>query len=358
MDYTSDGAARRHDGSSFVPRKSIGPEHFEKIEQLASSSEKKWHLSALTVGAKAAITAVLLYLVFSSVDLARLPDAIAGVRPETFVFTVLLHVAAYLLGALRWWLLARQAGVPLSFTAVIPSYYLGIFSNNFLPTGVGGDLVRILHLQRMNVGMRPLIAATISDRLIGLAAVLATALAATSLGGDLNLGQSTRATILGTAIVAAASIWVFATDGFGAFADRLARRFQHTRIRRTILETVQSLHRLRDHKALVGLALGLSVVVQSLITISYYLLARDIGLDQPPWLFFAVIPVVFLVAALPISLGGLGVREGTFVMLMTAAGADRHLAVSVSVAYLAAFWSSTLPGVLGLLVSRQDRTMK
>lgn len=312
---------------------------------------KPWQKSAAIIAAKVVTTAALLYFVLSGVDLGQLGEILLAVPAQTFAIAALLHVLVFVLGAFRWWLLASHTGVDRSFATILPSYYLGVFSNNFLPTGVGGDLVRILHLKQLNIGLHALVAATISDRLIGLTAVLATGLAALAITPGISIGREIRFLLLILSIAAAASVWLLAHKRLGALVERLALRFHHTRIRRIAFELVQSIHRLHNHREIVLATLALSVGVQSLVTVSYYLLARSIGLEQPLTLFFAVIPVVFLAATLPISIGGLGVREGTFVALMVAAGAEKSQVVSVSVAYLAVFWLATLPGVLGLLAT-------
>jgi len=315
------------------------------------SPAKPWRKSAVIVTIKVVVTLSLLYVVLSGVDLGKLREIVLTVPPQVFGLAIVLHIVVFLLGGLRWWLLARRTGVDRPFAAVLPSYYLGVFSNNFLPTGVGGDVVRILHLKQLNIGLHALVAATISDRLIGLTAVLATGLAALAVTPGVRIGDEVRLGLLTLSLTAIASVWLLAHQRFGALVERLAQRFHQTRIRKMAFELVHSIHRLHNHRNLVMGALALSVAVQSLVTISYYLLARSIGLEQPLTLFFAVIPVVFLAATLPISIGGLGVREGTFVALMIAAGAEKSLVVSVSVAYLAVFWLSTLPGALGLLAS-------
>jgi glycosyltransferase 2 family protein len=306
----------------------------------------------IAIALKLAITCVLLYLIFSGVDLQRVGSAALAVRPEAVVFAVALHMLVFVLGALRWWLLAQHAGLGLPFMKVFPSYYLGVFFNNFLPTGVGGDLVRILHLKRRHVDLGTLVSSTVIDRVIGLGVVLATGLIALALSSQVRLDDRARLLLFVTAAIAVSSVLILGSDWFGALIRGLTKRFQRTRIRKTLLETIESLHNLRDRKTLVLSAILISLSVQCLIVLSYYILSQSMGLGQPMQIFFIAVPVIFLAAALPISLGGLGVREGTLVMLLVTAGSDKAEAASLSLVYLAVMWMASLPGAFTLLASQ------
>ena len=77
------------------------------------------------------------------------------------------------------------------------------------------------------------------------------------------------------------------------------------------------------------------------------------GLQVPITVYFAAVPLAFVAASVPISLGGLGVREGVLAGLMMAAGVDKHGAVALAVLFLAVLWVSVLPGLLLFVRSRR-----
>lgn len=310
---------------------------------------------ALMATLKLAITAGLLYYLLSGVDLSRLQEIVTTVSPATIVVAIALHIISYGVGGLRWWLLANNAGLALPFRAVLPSYFLGIFFNNFLPTGVGGDVVRILHLRRPRVSLRSLIASTVSDRLIGFIVVFATGLFSLAALEHVLLNDSTRVILFSLALMAIVSIWIFATDWFETLIARLTHRYRHTRVLKSILEIVTTLHGLRNRRGLIVGAVGLSLLIQSLIILCYYFLALGIGLDQPLLLFFAIIPVVIIATNIPISIGGLGVREGALVSLLVLSGVPSDAALGLSLVYLAVFWCASLPGLVVMMLPSTRR---
>jgi uncharacterized membrane protein YbhN (UPF0104 family) len=94
------------------------------------------------------------------------------------------------------------------------------------------------------------------------------------------------------------------------------------------------------------IALVLSIVMQSIEVFIYMSLGHDLGLGLPMGSYFAVVPLALMAAGLPISLGGLGVREGVLVGLLVFMGADRQTALAVAVLFLMVVWTSVLPGLL------------
>ena len=89
---------------------------------------------------------------------------------------------------------------------------------------------------------------------------------------------------------------------------------------------------------------------QLLVVLILLILAPGLGVHLPTFQFTVVLMLVFLVSSLPISLGGLGAREGAMMSLMLPLGFDAAAVLALSVAYLLVLWSCTLPGVFMLLL--------
>ena len=98
--------------------------------------------------------------------------------------------------------------------------------------------------------------------------------------------------------------------------------------------------------------LGVSVIVQSLRILTHYVLACSLGIRVHPILFFIIVPFIAIMASLPVSLGGIGMREQTGVILFGLVGIAAIQAFSVEfLAYLSAV-ASSLPGGLIFLMRR------
>jgi uncharacterized protein (TIRG00374 family) len=303
----------------------------------------------LIVTAKVLATAALLYWLLAGTDFQDLKRSMSLTSVWPIAAAVTLHMLGFVLGAFRWWLVARDAGINQPFSALFPSYYLGVFLNNFLPTGIGGDVVRIAHLKHRKISLRRLVASSVGDRIIGLTVVLCTGVTALSFFPGVALTRSTRALLMLAVLGGIGLFWLATRPAVGAYLDHLLNRFSSTRWRKAGLQTLQLLHRIPQRTSLVLAAAALSLVVQSCIISAYYILALSIDIGQPLLLYFFVIPVVFLAATLPISIGGLGVREGVFVTLLVATGVDKAAALSLSLLYLVVLWLSSLPGALVLI---------
>src|SRR5438067_2557097 len=100
--------------------------------------------AARSLSFRAAASVALLGLVFLQVDWRTAGERVAGSEWPWFAAAVCLVEAAFLVGAVRWYWLLRGAGVELSFGPALRAYMIGMFSNNFLPTGFGGDAARAL----------------------------------------------------------------------------------------------------------------------------------------------------------------------------------------------------------------------
>lgn len=301
------------------------------------------------IAIKLGVTAALLYWLYAGIDYASVSANLAKISVAMVALVSGTHVLAFLLGGFRWWLLLQQTTISTPFIQILPSYYLGLFFNNILPSNMGGDVVRVLHLNLRGLSAKALMASTIVDRLIGVLVVLLMGVICLLLSPNIDLQSKTRMYLLALLVAAVTAPVVLLSPLPDLLLSRMRARYQHTRIRRVLLETVTLCHSYRSRIRLILCAAAISLVMQSLIISIYYLLGQGVGIDLPLVTYFAIIPVVYFIASLPISIGGLGVREGVLVGFLMAMHIDRQLAISLSLLYLAVFWVATIPGVFVLL---------
>ena len=102
----------------------------------------------------------------------------------------------------------------------------------------------------------------------------------------------------------------------------------------------------------------MSVLNQLLVVLVLMMLAPGLGVHLPVVQFMVVLMLVFLVSSLPISLGGLGAREGAMMALMLPLGVDAASVLALSVAYLLVLWCITLPGAFMLLLREPMRPLQ
>lgn len=294
---------------------------------------------------KALVTASCLWWLSRYFDYQELKDALGGIEVWLLLAAIALHFLSFVAGGVRWWLLFRRLQGPIAFRRVWPSYYLGVFFNNLLPSIFGGDLARSARLYTAGFGGSALVVSAFLDRALGLAAVVVMGLAALLMSpaamiNDLALVVFSLG-ILGLLVLASVAVlprWAGMIDaGYGSRWPRL-----HA--------LLACFPRYRAAPGLMLSAFGLSVLNQLLVVLVLLLLAPGLGVHLPLFQFTVVLMLVFLVSSLPVSLGGLGAREGAMMSLMLPLGVDADAVLALSVAYLLVLWSCTLPGVFMLLL--------
>lgn len=305
---------------------------------------------------KTAVTCALIYWLISQID----SEIIRNIFARANVYVVLLSLGIMLvvsvIGCLRWWMLIGHFGVPLSFYQVLPSYFLGLFFNNFLPTGFGGDLARTVHLSLKGHSTRVLISSALADRMIGLVAMVLMATASLLLSPDIRISANSKSSLV-LAVLSVVVAGLIALKVVRRISlEHLRNRYKHTRVRRILLDIILALLTYRTAgRTVIGAAL-LSVCMQSLVILIYLLLGTSIGIELSVSSYFAFVLVVQLVTTLPISIGGLGIREGTLVALLTSTGIDTQLSVALSLLFLLTMWLSSLPGAVIFLFNKHHRT--
>lgn len=294
---------------------------------------------------KALVTLACLWWLSRYFDFEQVRIALAGINPLLLVVAIALHFLSFVAGGVRWWLLFRHLNGSIAFRQLWPSYYLGVFYNNLLPSVYGGDLARTARLYAAGFGGSALVSSAFVDRVLGLVAlvsmgVIALLFAPPEFENHLALGIFGLSMLAILPVVAIAMLprWTKRLDaGFGSRWPRL-----HA--------VLSCFPRYRSAPGLVLTAFGLSVLNQLMVVLVLLLLAPGLGVHLPVFQFMVVLILVFLIASLPISLGGLGAREGAMMALLLPLGVDATSVLALSVGYLLVLWSSTLPGAFMLML--------
>ncbi len=243
--------------------------------------------------------------------------------------------------AARWWLLLRAHGFPVRFGQVFFINYAGVFFNNFLPGAVGGDLTKAI-LAASGEERKAAIAGTvILDRLIGLAVMIV--LAATCMTPYVGRFHDRRLVWLVYGLFGAMVL-----GSLLYFSPPVRWLIGRLPFQKTVAELDGVFRAAAEKKAMVGKAAGLSLAAQVGWIFLIYLLARAmnvVGADL--WMFFIFEPIIFIVTAVPISVGGWGVQEYVYEQLFSGfGGVDRNQAIALSVLYKLSLIMMSVPGGL------------
>ena len=291
-------------------------------------------------GSKAGLRAALPLLVsllalgwtLSGLDWTVLSDAVAGADRRWLLAAALLGPVQVLLGALRWWLIADAVGAPLQPRQAAAEYYLSTFLNQVLPGGVAGDAVRVWRHGREGDGFGPAVRAALLDRGAGQVALAAVAGAGLLAWPVLHPDTSppawgVAAVVAVLAAGAALALWPWGPPSVAALRGDL---------RRSLLAPG-----LRWLQALLSLMLTGSFLL------GFALVALSLGLE-PGGVVFTAVPLVLVAMALPLSVGGWGIRELAVASLFGLLGRPQELGVALSGLYGLTVLAGALPGALAL----------
>lgn len=308
-------------------------------------ARRGWKSPAAAV--RLAIGLGTLALLLALLPRERIWQAIRSVSPRLWLLVLTGYLAAHCLGMMKYRMMVNLGGAGLSYSQAAQCYFGGLFGTLFLPSIVGGDVVRAgvgLRMARHRAGF---LLGSLTDRLMDVSALALTAGAgALLLPGQLE-PRSRRVFLLSTGVLAigvAAVIAVAAALPAGRFPFR---------IRRNLARLRQAARGMRRRPHLVIASLGGGVAVQSSFVTLTAVLANACGLHLPLRDWFFAWPLAKIAALLPLSQGGLGVREAALAALLVPFGAPAALAVAVGLVWQTVIYSGGLSSGLLALAARR-----
>ncbi len=301
-------------------------------------ARRKW----LGVALRVLATLGIFGLIFWRLPAAQIGEAMGRMGLTHWLALMPAFGLAHVVAAQKWRMLVRVAGVPLGAWTALRAHAGGLFANIWLPSIIGGDVVRAGWVARTHGGIAVPALVGVADRALDLAALLTLAAAGAILVPADVLGPA--APVLRGGALALAALGVGGVLVLLALDPaRLPARLQQpaSRVREVLLG-------LAGRPATALAAYTLSVCVQGALVALNVGIAQAIGVEASPAAWLLAWPLAKVVALIPVSLGGLGVREAALAGLLAPFGVPATLAVAQGLV-----WQSVLFGfglVAGALV--------
>jgi glycosyltransferase 2 family protein len=292
---------------------------------------------------KLGVSSILLAVLFWRVDRAAFLRSLQSLPLSLLLGCVGLYTLGYVISTIRWQRLLLAEGVRLPLWRLGLVYFEGAFFNLFLPTLIGGDIVRGYFIYKLTRGHDAAIASILVDRLTGFAALMLIAVTSLTLAYGTLRDPQVAGAILTVAAVFAGSMAVLLNGALTSRAVALVRVVGLARFQAKLQSLVEALRRYRRHRRTLVQALALSALLQVLVIITYYLIGVGLNLGVPLVYFFLFVPLITTVAMLPVSVAGLGVREGGVIYFFSTVGVDAAAALGMSLV-----WFSLTLAVSGL----------
>ncbi len=254
-------------------------------------------------------------------DLDLAVETLKSASRSLLLLAFLTHFVGVWITAERWRILLRAQDIGLGAGTLSITVLIGFFFSNFLPTTIGGDIYRIYDSsKRAGTTVEKAASVIVVERLSGVVSAATYAIIALFLGFT-AIGE--QSVIIPIVIFFAISIIVgfFIINPSVLRLNRLVDRVRFLqKIRERLKNIYDTLKTFKKFKLVLLLALFYSFVLQFMVILSYYLAARSLGIELGLVVYIFIVPVVAVIAMLPISIGGIGLRENSLVFILVAMG--------------------------------------
>jgi len=299
--------------------------------------------------ARIAASAIILVVLLRKVRLHSLMPKWDDTTILWLAAGVACFVLAIALSTVRWQRVLEAMDVPSRFVSLFNTYLACQFVSAFLPSSIGGDAVRVTRLSSQRGGPEApeapdAFASVVLDRMSGWLILPLLCLAGMLVNPALrHQGRSSR-------IAFTLSIVVAASPRFGG---RLAGRRGVARFFGAVHEGIDHL---RHRPMVIAQVLAAALVYQLAVITAALLASHALGIHIGPTALLAFLPAVAIVQVLPISFGGLGVREGALVLFLKPLGVPTSQAVALGLLLYAMQLISSLLGAPSLAFGQRPRS--
>jgi uncharacterized membrane protein YbhN (UPF0104 family) len=284
----------------------------------------KWlskNRKSLARSAGSLIAIVLLILLLKEESGDNIIAALRKVPISYFLAAIFVLLISRILVVARWHILLRSADIDILFWQTAMLTFTGLFANNFLPTTIGGDIVRLAGAMQLGYDRAICLASMVADRLIGMAGMLVTL--PFGLTPILSLGKTGLLAFSFSDILKKA--YDFAKRTFGMFSIWLKQPLA------------------------LGISLGYTFGNMAFIFLAIFLLIAGIGHHISYWLIAGLYSVTYFITQIPISVNGFGVQELSLTFLFSKFGGMSQAEALTLAILIRLLWVVTsLPGAFFL----------
>jgi uncharacterized protein (TIRG00374 family) len=323
--------------------------------------------------AKVIVSLILIFLLLREIGLQETLEKLLQVQPGYLLAALVVALLGVVVRAYRWQVLLSALEVEVPLGQLTALYFIGFLFTNVLPTGFGGDPIRMYELSRYTHRAAESAGTVLADRFFGLIVLQAMAVVALAFGYPLVEPWMIAFTVL-LFVGSLVGVWLLLNRRLWQSLGERLKPLAALGQKQGSVPSTSSGHGLskvegivegfkRFYESLhgysipaVGKTLGVSLVFNILLITMNYLLGLSLGDRVSIWYYFLFVPITSIVTILPVSFAGLGVREGAYVFLFTQAGMPRETALSLSllVYVISIFAPGLIGGVIYVLKGARD----
>lgn len=301
--------------------------------------------------ARIGVAVLLLWILFLKISVREVLHLLFSLHPLYFSLAIGLNIVIVILCTYRWQLLLIAREMKIPFTTALSYYFIGIFFNNFLPTTVGGDIIRATYTARaLEKKKADALASVLVERVVAVGAMVAVAIV-----GMIIIYSKIKNPLFLSIIILVTALFIILY--FIILDRRVFEKVKHpvNRIKffnlgSKLVSLYESMTLFKTYKRATLYLFLLSLLVQICFPLVCFALAHSLGFHVPIVYFFVYIPIISIVSMAPISINAVGLREASFVLLFTSIGVLKEQALGLSLLfYITTILVSLMGGILFLV---------
>lgn len=294
---------------------------------------------------RAVISVLLLVFLFYRLNLGDIKPLLRTVAVPYLILSFAGYLLLLLFSTTRWWWLLKEKGVRLPFIKVFAYYLIGMFFNNFLPPTIGGGAVRALFAGRDTNRSKETFASMSCELLLGLIGLFIFVTLLLLFYLHAVEGRVLFIIFLSGSIGLIVLFYLMLSPVMVSKLEGYIKRIRIFGIGNKLFDFYTALSSYRDKKRAIFVGIILSFGVQTAIGIQNFFIARSLHLDiglLPCIIFPSIISVIIMIP----SIGGLGVREASYVYFFNMLGISKEASFSLSLIFYLVGVVGSLPGAV------------
>ncbi|MCF7870945.1 MAG: flippase-like domain-containing protein [Candidatus Omnitrophica bacterium] len=288
------------------------------------------------------ITIAIFFVLFKFIPYQRLICVYKNSQKTYLSFAFIIFWFSLFLGIVRWKILLTSVGAAVSFRETFYSYLSGLFLNLFFPSFVAGDLFRGFGISQRHGKANKIASTVLMDRFSGGIALTAVALVSFLFLDD---WAQKRQVLLPIFILVIIVIFLSFTIFSRSFFNFLLKIFKKGSLLRSKLSLFHDqLYFFKKNSLVFYKSLLLSLLIQILIPIGFFIASLAFALTLSPIIFLVLIPIIMAAAFIPITIAGAGTREALLVYFLSGYGVAESIGLGISLVNLFFLISASLLG--------------
>lgn len=321
-------------------------------------NKTKSHLSLII---RVVIAAAACWIIYQKIDPVEVAGAFERLHVSTLILAILVFNGGLCLIGLRWWVFMRAQTIQVPLFLAVKLTFLGQFFTNFMPSAVGGDVIRAWYVSRHTDKRLQAALGVAVDRLMGLVSTFILAITSYLLfmrgQGFFRVNRaeagpiraffdrypvSLHQVLLIMVLLVGVGFVLAGVFNLKQFSKRFYRHFVHF-----LSQFKAALFVYYHHPVVLGFGLLSTIFLQSMVILSFWLVGRDLGMSAEIRYYFVFFPMVWVIGSIPISIAGIGILEGGIVLLFVQfTGANPESAIALALCQRLTWIVASVPGLL------------